>query len=104
MRLKSAFAMLAALVVLLATGPRAPRASSSSSPAQPTPRPRPKRRRSRTASPAELSTPCRAELKGKKIMLIIGEVQSNGYISAAAAELRTALRGDQHAAARPRAS
>jgi hypothetical protein len=31
---------------------------------------------------AELSTPCRADLKGRKIMLIIGEVQSNGYISA----------------------
>ena len=30
----------------------------------------------------ELSTPCRADLKGKKIMLIIGEVQSNGYIAA----------------------
>ena len=30
----------------------------------------------------ELSTPCRADLKGKKIMLIIGEQQSNGYISA----------------------
>ena len=30
----------------------------------------------------ELSTPCRAELKGKKIMLIIGELQSNGYVSA----------------------
>jgi len=30
----------------------------------------------------ELSTPCRADLKGKKIMLIIGEQQSNGYVSA----------------------
>jgi hypothetical protein len=30
----------------------------------------------------ELSTPCRADLKGKKIMVIIGEEQSNGYISA----------------------
>jgi hypothetical protein len=30
----------------------------------------------------QLSTPCRAELKGKKIMLIIGEVQSNGVVSA----------------------
>ena len=30
----------------------------------------------------ELSTPCRAELKGKKIMLIIGEERSNGYIFA----------------------
>ena len=30
----------------------------------------------------ELSTPCRADLKGKKIMVIIGERQSNGYIDA----------------------
>ena len=30
----------------------------------------------------QLSTPCRAELKGKKIMVVIGERQSNGYISA----------------------
>ena len=31
---------------------------------------------------AELATPCRADLKGKKIMVIIGEVQSNGVIAA----------------------
>jgi hypothetical protein len=31
---------------------------------------------------ADLGTPCRADLKGKKIMLIIGEVQSNGVIAA----------------------
>ncbi|MFO1310795.1 MAG: hypothetical protein U1F41_01885 [Burkholderiales bacterium] len=30
----------------------------------------------------ELSTPCRNDLKGKKIMVIIGEQQSNGYILA----------------------
>ena len=30
----------------------------------------------------ELSTPCRADLKGKKIMVIIGERQSDGYILA----------------------
>jgi len=30
----------------------------------------------------QLSTPCRAEIKGKKIAVIIGEVQSNGYIAA----------------------
>jgi hypothetical protein len=29
-----------------------------------------------------LSTPCRADIKGKKIMLMIGERQSNGMISA----------------------
>jgi ABC-type nitrate/sulfonate/bicarbonate transport system substrate-binding protein len=31
---------------------------------------------------AELATPCRADLKGKKIMVVIGEVQSNGVIAA----------------------
>ena len=31
---------------------------------------------------AELATPCRADLKGKKIMVMIGEVQSNGVIAA----------------------
>ena len=30
----------------------------------------------------QLSTPCRAELRGKKIMVIIGQVQSDGYIAA----------------------
>ena len=30
----------------------------------------------------ELSTPCRADLKGKKIMVVIGEQQANGYVSA----------------------
>jgi len=31
---------------------------------------------------ADLATPCRADLKGKKIMVIIGEEQSNGFIAA----------------------
>jgi hypothetical protein len=31
---------------------------------------------------AELATPCRADLKGKKIMVMIGEVQSNGVVAA----------------------
>ncbi len=30
----------------------------------------------------QLSTPCRAEIKGKKIAVIIGEMQSNGFIAA----------------------
>ena len=30
----------------------------------------------------ELATPCRADLKGKKIMVVIGEMQSNGVIAA----------------------
>jgi hypothetical protein len=37
-------------------------------------------RQSRIAE--QLSTPCRAALKGKKIMVVIGEVQSNGIIAA----------------------
>lgn len=31
---------------------------------------------------AQLSTPCRSDLKNKKIMVVIGERQSNGYVSA----------------------
>lgn len=30
----------------------------------------------------QLSTPCRAEIKNKKIMVVIGELQSNGYVAA----------------------
>jgi len=30
----------------------------------------------------QLSTPCRAQIKDKKIMVVIGELQSNGYIAA----------------------
>ena len=30
----------------------------------------------------QLSTPCRAELRGKKIMVIIGQMQTNGYVAA----------------------
>jgi hypothetical protein len=30
----------------------------------------------------QLSTPCRGDLKGKKIMVMIGELQSNGIVSA----------------------
>jgi hypothetical protein len=37
-------------------------------------------RQSRIAE--QLSTPCRADLKGKKIMVVIGEVRSNGVIYA----------------------
>lgn len=30
----------------------------------------------------QLSTPCRADLKGRKIMVVIGELQSNGIVAA----------------------
>jgi hypothetical protein len=51
----------------------------------------------------ELSTPCRNDLKGKKIMVVIGEQQSDGYVQAPAAELRAALPGDQRPPALARA-
>ena len=72
------------LPVLLALARRRPgyarsRDSSSRSRTMPTARSR-KRGPDRIA--AQLSTPCRADLKSKKIMVVIGEVQSNGYIAA----------------------
>jgi hypothetical protein len=78
MRPNSAFLLLAALVVL-AAGPAGAQGFKFSQPD--------------TSGPAEeaarqdrigqqLSTPCRAEIKGKKIAVIIGEVQSNGWIAA----------------------
>jgi hypothetical protein len=79
MRLTSAFAMLAALV-LLATGPVSAQGFKFEQPNDAASRAEEDAKQNRIAQ--ELSTPCRAELKGKKIMLIIGEVQSNGYVSA----------------------
>ena len=69
-------------------------------------------RQERIAS--NLSTPCRAELKGKKIMVIIGELQSNGYVAAQQqnygphfqainARLRSLGLRDLHAGGDPRA-
>ncbi|MDH5287758.1 MAG: hypothetical protein OEX23_14125 [Betaproteobacteria bacterium] len=34
----------------------------------------------------DLSTPCRADLRSKKIMVVIGETQSNGYVTAQQAD------------------
>ena len=78
MRLSSALAMLAAFV-LLAAGPAGAQGFKFEQPATgPTAEDAAKQNRIAW----ELSTPCRAELKGRKIMLMIGEVQSNGSIAA----------------------
>ena len=79
MRLKSAFATLAALVLLMA-GPAVAQGFKFSQPNDSAAKAEEAAKQERIAW--ELSTPCRADLKGKKIMLIIGEVQSNGYIAA----------------------
>ncbi len=78
MRMKSAFTMLAALV-LLAAGPVSAQGFKFSQPDD-TSKAEEAAKQDRIAW--ELSTPCRADLKGRKIMLIIGEVQSNGFVSA----------------------
>jgi len=81
MRMKSAFAMLAALV-LLAAGPVGAQGFKFEQPGAADAAARAEEAAKQDRIAAELSTPCRADLKGKKIMLIIGEVQSNGFISA----------------------
>jgi hypothetical protein len=78
MRLSSAFAMFAALVLLM-TGPVGAQGFKFE---QPNTGPTAEDAAKQDRIAWELSTPCRADLKGKKIMLIIGEVQSNGYIAA----------------------
>jgi hypothetical protein len=78
MRLKSAFAMLAALVLLTA-GAAGAQGFKFSQPDDAAAKAEEAAKQDRIAW--ELSTPCRADLKGKKIMLIIGEVQSiNGRL------------------------
>ena len=79
MRLSSAFAMLAALVVLTTTAPASAQGFKFE---QPNTGPTAEDIAKQNRVAWELSTPCRADLKGKKIMLIIGEERSNGYIAA----------------------
>ena len=79
MRLSSAFAMLAALVVLAMTAPANAQGFKFE---QPNTGPTAEEIAKQNQVAWELSTPCRADLKGKKIMLIIGEMQSNGYVTA----------------------
>jgi hypothetical protein len=78
MRPGSAFALLA-MLFLLPAGPASAQGFKFSQP-DPAPAAEEAARQERIAQ--QLSTPCRAELKGKKIAVIIGEVQSNGYIAA----------------------
>jgi len=84
MRPKPAYAMLAmlAVLVLLAAGPAGAQGFkfSQPDPAATAAKADEEARQDRIAQ--QLSTPCRADLKGKKIMVVIGEMQSNGRISA----------------------
>jgi hypothetical protein len=79
MRLTSAIAMLAALI-LLAPGFAGAQGFKFEQPNDSAAKAEEAAKQDRIAW--ELSTPCRADLKGRKIMLIIGEMQSNGYIAA----------------------
>ena len=78
MRPSCAFAILA-LLALLAPGPAGAQGFKFSQ-QDDSDRLEKEARESRIAE--QLSTPCRTELKGKKIMVVIGERQSNGYIAA----------------------
>ena len=79
MRLSLAFAMLAALVALTTAAPASAQGFKFE---QPNTGPTAEDIAKQNRVAWELSTPCRADLKGKKIMLIIGEERSNGYIAA----------------------
>jgi hypothetical protein len=79
MRPRHAFALLA-LLAPLAAGPVWAQQGFKFSQADESDRQEQEARQSRIA--AQLSTPCRAELKNKKIRVVIGEVQSNGYVMA----------------------
>jgi len=70
---------LLAMLILLSAGPASAQGFKFSQP-DTAPAAEEAARQERIAQ--QLSTPCRAELKGKKIAVIIGEVQSNGYIAA----------------------
>jgi len=78
MRPTTAFALLA-LLATLAAGPVGAQGFKFSNP-DTSGQEEEAARQQRIAE--QLSTPCRNDLKGKKIMVIIGEVQSNGWIVA----------------------
>jgi len=80
----AAFAIVAALVVLVAlvAGPAGAQGFKFEQPGAADAAAKAEEAAKQDRIMQELSTPCRAELKGKKIMLIIGELQSNGYVSA----------------------
>src|ERR1700674_3560302 len=77
-RLKRAFVILAMLIPL-ATGPALAEGFKFSQPDE-SDRIEKEAREDRIAD--QLSTPCRAGIKDKKIMVVIGERQSNGVIAA----------------------
>ena len=68
-----------ALLALIASGPAGAQGFKFSQPDD-SDRLEQEARESRIAE--QLSTPCRAEIKDKKIMVVIGELQSNGIIAA----------------------
>jgi hypothetical protein len=78
MRSTSAFAIVA-MLALLATGPALPQGFKFSQPDD-SERLENEARQNRIAE--QLSTPCRASIKDKKIMVVIGQQQSNGVIVA----------------------
>lgn len=84
MQKKSAFAIFAifAALVMLVAGPASAQGFKFEQPGAADAAAKAEEAAKQDRIMQELSTPCRAELKGKKIMLIIGEMQSNGYISA----------------------
>ena len=79
MRPKPVFAIFSILAAL-AAGPAAAAEGFKFSEQDDADRAESEARQSRIAE--QLSTPCRADLKGKKIMVIIGEMRSNGVIYA----------------------
>jgi hypothetical protein len=79
MRPKPVFAIFFMLAVL-AAGPAAAAEGFKFSEQDEADRAESEARQSRIAE--QLSTPCRADLKGKKIMVVIGEMRSNGVIYA----------------------
>jgi hypothetical protein len=81
MRLTSAFAIIAALV-LLAPGVAGAQGFKFEQPGAADAAAKAEEAAKQDRIVWELSTPCRADLKGRKIMLIIGEMQSNGFIAA----------------------
>ncbi|MDQ2961659.1 MAG: hypothetical protein M3R31_00670 [Pseudomonadota bacterium] len=78
MRPRRAFAMLA-MLAQVASGPAGAQGFKFSQPDD-SDRLEQEARQSRMAE--QLSTPCRAEIRDKKIMVVIGELQSNGIIAA----------------------
>jgi acid stress-induced BolA-like protein IbaG/YrbA len=71
-----------ALLALLATGPAGAQGFKFSQPDEIDRQEQAAQEARENRIAEQLSTPCRAELKGKKIMVVIGERQSNGYIAA----------------------